>query len=200
MGLRRESGLRLLALVLTLAAACGIPADDGATLAQDADVPFDLLAPAPAPATPTTQGNGDAKLAATIFLIQGERLATVSRQVTPPATPETVLEVLARGPTEREVKLGLRTALVGEAILRSVGVTGGIATVELGPSFTDIAGVDQILALAQIVSTLTYLPGVGRVSFTLEGVPVGVPRGDGVVTTESVSQDDYALLAPVPAG
>jgi hypothetical protein len=29
---------------------------------------------------------------------------------------------------------------------------------------------------------------------------VGVLRGDGAVTTESVSRDDYATLAPVPLG
>lgn len=194
---------RRLAVVLTavlgVAVACGVPTDEGVTVARDADVPFELLAPAPAATTPTTQAGGG-RAPATIFLIQGERLATVMREVTPPPTPDVVLGTLERGPTPQEVKLGLRSALEGERIIRSVGVTGGIAKVDLGPGFSDIASVDQILALAQIVSTLTYLPGIGRVSFTLEGVPVGVPRADGVVTTESVSQDDYALLAPVPAG
>lgn len=199
----KRSG-RILAAVLTaglgLATGCGIPGDDGVTLARDADVPFDLLAPAPEPTTPTTEVDEESRQPVTVFLVQGARLAAVTRQVTPPATPDTVLELLGRGPNEQEVRLGLRSALVGDRTTRSVGVTGGIATVDLGSAFTDIAPIDQILALAQIVSTLTYLPGIGRVSFTLEGVPVGVPRADGVVTTESVSQDDYALLAPVPAG
>ena len=99
-----------------------------------------------------------------------------------------------------EIAVGLRTALLADDLIRSARVAGGIATVDLGPAFTEIGGRDQIVALAQIVSTLTGLPGVGRVSFTLEGSPVGVPRGDGAITTESVSRDDYALLAPVPVG
>jgi hypothetical protein len=35
---------------------------------------------------------------------------------------------------------------------------------------------------------------VGLVSFTLEGAPVDVPRGDGSVTSGAVSRDDYAEL------
>lgn len=200
--------LRALALTLLLAgvlvgsvAACGIPTEDSATLARPEDVPFDLLAEIPE-TTSTTGGSptGASMIRATIFLVQGERLAPVEREVPSPASGEAVIEALGRGPTRSEAALGLRSALVGGDVMRSIGISGGIASVDLGPDFTDIVGRDQIMALAQIVSTVTGLAGVGRVSFTLEGVPVGVPRGDGAVTTESVSRDDYALLAPVPLG
>lgn len=194
---RRITGCAAFVAVAVLAA-CGIPAERLPTLANPEDVPFDLLAPAPGATTTTLAGARTEE--ARIFLVQGERLAVVIREVPAPAIPETVLGALSAGPTDMELQLGLRSALLGDGVVRSVGVTGGIATVDLGPSFTEIAGRDQILALAQIVSTLTDLPGVGRVNFTLEGVPVGVPRGDGAVTTESVSRDDYALLAPVPLG
>lgn len=194
----RRARSAALGVVAAAVAACGIPAEDHATLARPEDVPFDLLAPAPGATTTSLPAARTEE--ARVFLVQGERLAVVVREVPAPANPETVLGVLSAGPTDTELQLGLRSALLGEEVIRSVGVTGGIATVDLGPSFTEIAGRDQILALAQIVSTLTDLPGVGRVNFTLEGVPVGVPRGDGAVTTESVSRDDYALLAPVPLG
>lgn len=189
----------MLCVWLLAAGACGIPDDQDATLAQPDDVPFDLLAPAPSASTSSTIPRAQST-EVDIFLVQGDRLAIAEREVPAPASPEMVLEALANGPTEREISLGLRSALIGEGVVRSVGVTGGIATVDLGSAFTDIALRDQIVALAQIVSTLTGLPGIGRVSFTLAGVPVGVPRGDGSVTTESVSRDDYALLAPVPTG
>lgn len=182
-------------------AGCGIPTEDGATLARTQDVPFDLLAQVPETTSTTgISSSGGSMTSATIFLVQGERLAPVTREVPAPASGETVIEALSRGPTRSEASLGLRSALVGSDVLRSIGISGGIASVDLGTGFTDIVGRDQIMALAQIVSTVTGLPGVGRVSFTLEGVPVGVPRGDGAVTTESVSRDDYALLAPVPLG
>jgi hypothetical protein len=189
----------LMATVAALAVAgCGVPPDDHATLAAPGSVPYDLLGAgqtAPSPpqvAAPTEK--------ATIFLVQGERLAPVQRELPAPVSVESVLEALAAGPTATEVQLGLRTALLAPGLMRSGGVSGGIATIDLGQPFTEIAGRDQIVALAQIVSTVTGLPGVGRARFTLDSQPVGVLRGDGAVTTETVSRDDYATLAPVPLG
>lgn len=184
--------------VVAVAAGCGIPPDDRAALAQPGSVPYDLLGDGAA-ATATTQGATQTEKA-TIFLVQGERLAAVQRELPAPVSVDTVLESLASGPTSTEVQLGLRTALLAPGLMRSGGVSGGIATIDLGPPFTEIAGRDQIVALAQIVSTVTGLPGVGRVRFTLDGNPVGILRGDGAVTTETVSRDDYATLAPVPLG
>ncbi len=180
------------------AAGCGIPPDDRATLAQPGSVPYDLLGDGPA-ATATTQLASQTEKA-TIFLVQGERLAPVQRELPAPVSVDTLLEALAAGPTTTEVQLGLRTALLAPGLMKSGGVSGGIATIDLGPPFTEIAGRDQIVALAQIVSTVTGLPGVGRARFTLDGQPVGILRGDGAVTTETVSRDDYATLAPVPLG
>jgi hypothetical protein len=186
---------------LAVVTGCGIPDDDGATLARPADVPFDLLAEIPETTSSTSPGPSGASTTKTnIFLVQGERLAPVERTVPAPPSADTVLETLVRGPTRTEGSLGLRSALVGDDVVRSGAVSGGIATVDLGAGFNDIVGRDQIMALAQIVSTVTSLPGVGRVRFTLAGQPVGVPRGDGATTTETVSIDDYATLAPVPLG
>jgi len=195
---RARTALAGAAIAVVATAACGIPSDDRATVASPDSVPFDLLAQAPSvtattlPLAPTER--------ATIFLVQGERLAPVQRELPAPVSVESVLEALADGPTATEVQLGLRTALLAPGLMRSGGVSGGIATIDLGQPFTEIAGRDQIVALAQIVSTVTGLPGVGRAIFRLEGQPVGVLRGDGAVTTESVSRDDYATLAPVPLG
>ncbi|HEV7861593.1 MAG TPA: GerMN domain-containing protein [Acidimicrobiia bacterium] len=196
----RRLGAMLAAAVVAalVAAGCGIPPDDAAILAAAGSVPFDLLAQTPS-ATATTLPLSPTEKA-TIFLVQGERLAPVQRELPAPVSVESVLEALAAGPTATEVQLGLRSALLASGLMRSGGVSGGIATVDLGQPFTEIAGRDQIVALAQIVSTVTGLPGVGRASFTLDGNPVGVLRGDGAVTTESVSRDDYATLAPVPLG
>ena len=188
----------LVTAACVVAAACGVPPDDRASVASPESVPFDLLGEAPSvtatslPFAPTER--------ATIFLVQGERLAPVQRELPAPVSVDSVLEALAAGPTATEVQLGLRTALLAPGLMDSGGVSGGIATIDLGPPFTEIAGRDQILALAQIVSTVTGLPGVGRVRFTLDGNPVGILRGDGAVTTETVSRDDYATLAPVPLG
>jgi spore germination protein GerM len=62
------------------------------------------------------------------------------------------------------------------------------------PAITELGGDEQLLAVAQLVCTLTARPGVGPVSFTLEGAPVDVPTGDGSLTSGPVSRDDYADL------
>jgi hypothetical protein len=186
------------AVIALVGAACGIPADEKATVASADSVPFDLLGQTPATTAPPLPVSPTEK--ATLFLVQGERLAPVQRELPSPVSVESVLEALTAGPTATEVQLGLRSALLAPGLMRSGGVAGGIATIDLGQPFTEIAGRDQIVALAQIVSTVTGLPGVGRAAFTLDGIPVGVLRGDGAVTTESVSRDDYATLAPVPLG
>jgi len=196
---RRPAVLVLVAVAAVMLAACGVPPDDRATLAAPASVPFDLLGQAPS-VTATTLPFAQTEKA-TLFLVQGERLAAVQRELPAPVSVESVLEALAAGPTATEVQLGLRTALLTTpGLVNSGGVSGGIATIDLGQPFSEIAGRDQIVALAQIVSTVTGLPGVGRVRFTLDGSPVGILRGDGAVTTETVSRDDYATLAPVPLG
>jgi hypothetical protein len=190
----------LVPLIMLGGAACGIPDEGNATLAKPEDVPFELLEPPSETSSTTAPGSGTE--AAKIFLVQGEHLATAVRAVPAPKTPESVLEVLLQGPNETEVALGLRTALLGQdvAFVRSIGVSGGIATVDLGPSFGELSLADEILALAQLVSTFTDLPGIGRVSFTKEGNPTGIPKGDGAFTTESVSRDDYSVVAPLPLG
>lgn len=75
-------------------------------------------------------------------------------------------------------------------------LSGGVATVDLDEAFALLDGRDQRITLAQLVFTLTGRPGVGRVSFTVEGDPVDIPRGDGTLTSGSVSRDAYREFAP----
>ena len=56
---------------------------------------------------------------------------------------------------------------------------------------------DQLLALAQLVFTLTARPGIGQVRFTLRGEAIQVPRADGSLVATPVSRDDYSAVAPV---
>ncbi len=73
----------------------------------------------------------------------------------------------------------------------SVELEGGIASVDVQDSIATLGGDDRRLAVAQIVYTLTARPGVGQVSFTLEGAPVDVPRADGSLVARPVSRDDH---------
>jgi spore germination protein GerM len=190
----------MLAIVAVLLVGCGVRPEDRAVLAQPGDVPYDLLTPAGPVTTSTVPGPTGPATTVTLYFIQGGRMAPAERRVSAPVALDRLVQTLAFGPTESEATVGLRTALVAIDVVRSVVLAGGIATVDLSGTFTEAVGGDQLLALGQIVYTLTERPGVGRVGFTLEGSPVGVPRGDGAVTLDSVSRDDYSGLTPLPQG
>jgi spore germination protein GerM len=79
-------------------------------------------------------------------------------------------------------------------VVSDVSLEAGVATVDLRPTISALGSDEQLLAVAQVVCTLTGRPGVGPVAFTLDGSPVDIPRGDGSLTNEPVSRDDYAEL------
>ena len=80
--------------------------------------------------------------------------------------------------------------------LAAVDTSRGIAEVDLAASFGDIRSREQILALGQIVYTLTGQPGIGGVRFTVEGKEVTVPLSDGTLSDDPLSRDDFKAIAP----
>jgi hypothetical protein len=180
--------------------ACGVPTEDSARLEDDADVPFGLLDEATT-TTPPATGVNPTGASLQICLLRDDELARVGRAA--PATPalSDVVELLAAGPTPEELDGDITTALADDAVDPDVESAHGIAEVDLTGAFAADAGARQALAVAQIVCTLTSQPGIGQVTFTLDGDPVDVPRGDGSTTSDPVSLDDYRQLdhaAPAP--
>jgi len=110
-------------------------------------------------------------------------------------TTSAALEHLAEGPTRAEAATGIRTALPPEVVGVDEGLADGLTTVSVSRGFTGTAGGDQLLAVAQVVWTLTDLPGVATVRFVVEGAPVEVPT-DGGLTDRPVDRDDYRSAAP----
>ncbi len=122
--------------------------------------------------------------------------ATPSRALSvaldPPVSLKDVVAALADPPAVGGV--ALRTAVGDPSIVGQVRLVAGTAEVDLLSAISALAGDEQLLAVAELVCTLTGRPGVGRVSFTLNGAPVDVPRGDGSLTARPVSRDDYRVL------
>jgi spore germination protein GerM len=178
-------------------AACGVPTDDRASTAGADQVPFGLLEREPERPPATVPPPAASLIRIYLLDAAGERLVGVDRAVdagvdVPVAE---VVDALLLGPTRPESQLGLRTAL-SRGTISDVGLVGGVANVDLDADFAGLDGATQRLALAQAVYTLTSRPGVGRVAFTLVGQLVEVPRGDGTLTSGSVSRDSYRELAP----
>lgn len=186
---RTASAAALIAIGLGLAA-CGPGAEGSANQVPDEDVPFALLDDNAPSLIPRTGGTS-----ATLCLVQNDRVVTVTRSLPGHPDPTDLFVSLTADVADAEAHQGLRTALINTDV-RKVTVRGGTALVEL-TGLPEGGSQEPILAVAQIVCTLTSQPGIGQVRFSVADVPVQVPRPDGSLADGSVTRDDYAdLLGP----
>lgn len=104
------------------------------------------------------------------------------------------LTVLLDGPNDAELgaRPAMYTAIPDGTRLLGLRIEGGVATVNLSREFESGGGSASVLGrLAQVVFTLTQFPTVQGVKFELDGEPVEVFSGEGVVLSEPVGRDDY---------
>ena len=176
--------------LLAVLAACSVPAQDRARTTSDAAVPFGLLDPEAPSLAPPAPGPGAEQV--TLCFVRDGRLVTVDTELAAPVSLRAPLDALATPPADA-ARL-VRTALLDPSIVNDVRLVGGIARVDLVPAVSALPADEQLLAVAQIVCTLTGRPGIGQVSFTLEGARLAVPNVDGSLITSPVARDDYAAL------
>jgi spore germination protein GerM len=181
-------------LVALLLASCGVRTESNADVVDDDRVPFGLLDADRQPVTGPSS-NGAVLVDVYLSVEEGDALSTVTRRVGS-SSLDAVLAELERSPTDAESADGLRSALTDVEAIAGTEVSRGVATVDLSDSFAEISGSEQLVAIAQLVYTATARPGIGQVTFTLEGQPIEVPRGDGSLTGDAVTRGDYARMAP----
>jgi spore germination protein GerM len=175
--------LAALLCALTVLAGCGV---------EPQARPEPLTIPAPQSSQPGQRAETGQSLR--VYLVRGTGLVPVERAVDD-VTPSAALAALIDGPTRVEVIGGLRTALAPQQLSVDEGLPGGLTSVAVSREFTDITGGNQLLAVAQVVWTLTELPGTTEVRFLVEGVPVEVPTDTGL-TDQPVARDNFASVAP----
>ncbi|CCG03826.1 Putative Lipoprotein [Blastococcus saxobsidens DD2] len=169
---------------LLLLAGCGV---------EPQAAPQPLTVPAPQTSQPA-RSSDTAGLELTVYFVRGADLVPARRTVDF-LTPAEALDALVAGPTRAEVIAGLRTALAPQVLSVDVGLPGGITSVAVTTEFTGISGGNQLLAVAQVVWTLTGLEGTQQVRFLLDGVPVEVPTDTGL-TEAPVGRDNFSSVAP----
>ena len=133
-----------------------------------------------------------------VFFVQGGRLVPATRvvQLALPDAEAAVRELL-EGPTQRERSSGISSELVPEVRLLAVSVGDGTANVDLSGEFEEPAPSDRIaLRVAQVVWTLTELPGIAAVHFSIDGESVAVTTPDGTAVDRPVSRADYEAVSP----
>jgi spore germination protein GerM len=195
---KRTSLSRTLWLVIACAS-CAIPAGGDFQAIPDSEVPYELSSPrttlAPSAVT-TLPGSDTSTEAIDAYFISNSRVLKIVRLVAAPAGPDQALATLSALDTQDPALAGLRTA-IPKTFSATVSVERGVASVDSTRGLLDtLSPLDQRLAVAQIVLTLTSRPGIGQVLFSVDGVPTGVPRGRGDLAgpLTPVTFDDYSSL------
>ncbi len=152
----------------------------------------------PAQTSPTAIANDEVTVLA-IFFIRDEKIATVHRTV--PKTQQVAAAAMAEllaGPTAEDQAAGMSTSIPEGTEYLGTTIDQGVATVDLSGAFESGGGSLSMTArLAQVVYTLTQFPTVDFVTFTLDGEPVEVFGGEGIVLDRPVGRKDFEDLTPI---
>ncbi|HET9851647.1 MAG TPA: GerMN domain-containing protein [Candidatus Limnocylindrales bacterium] len=158
--------------------------------------PGDTPAPGPTDAGTTT-------VRAYFFLgsfVDNAGLVPVLREIPKTqAVGAAAMRALLDGPNDDELgaRPAMYTTVPEDTRFLGLRIDDGIATVNLSREFERGGGSASVLGrLAQVVYTLTQFPTIHGVSFELDGDPVTVFSGEGVVLDAPVDRADYADQLP----
>ena len=210
-------------LMVALLAACGNGASPVATITSptttEAMPPTTTAASEPtttAAGTPPTTAPADTTsppttaapaTALTVFFLsnqggnaarQGPFLIPVHRTVAAtPGLARAAIEELLGGTERDEAAAGIDTAVPETTLLLGVSITEGVATVDLTRDFESGGGTTSMFArLAQLVYTVTQFPTVDAVELLLDGEPVEVFSGEGIVIDGPLTRDAFLDYVP----
>ena len=162
-----------------LLASCGISADSE---------PRALPVTTTTTTVRTAEPSGDQR--ANIYLVTNSALVPTIRRL-PARTPTEVMNSLLIPPSSAEGESLSSSIPAATRLLGLEEADNGLLKVDLSSDFEDVQGDARVLALGQIVMSLTELPGVDRLQFFIEGEPLKVfsgERGD----VDTVNACDYA--------
>lgn len=107
------------------------------------------------------------------------------------------LAALLEGPTEPELSMGLSSTIPEGTKLLGVAVSEGTASVDLSAEFQTGGGSLSMMGrVAQIVFTATRFDDVDSVRFLLEGQPLDVLGGEGLIIDSPQTRADWSDLIP----
>jgi spore germination protein GerM len=178
-----------------------LPTSPEPTTPADPTGPAETEPSAPGETDPPTTEPAEETFTYEVWLTQGESLYLGTR--TAPKTPRvatTAMQSLLEGPSPAEAVAAVGTAIPDGTQLLGVTVAEGLATVDLSSEFESGGGtLSMTMRLAQVVYTLTQFPTVKGVNFKLDGQPVEVFSGEGIILDHPVTREDYEDLRPIIA-
>ena len=192
-------GLLVATTVITISG-CGLGSDSQPT---SLSVPEDVF-PSEAPGTNEIRPSADATVHP-VYFFKEDLLVQIQRPLPAPVFLDAPLNNLLEGPTEIEAESGYASAIpAGTAIVDVALLRNNTISIHLNQTFFEIEGEQRIRASAQLVLTASDLVSDTQgVVFFLEGKPVQLPDGEGLI--EEVGEGrlpspltvaDYAALIP----
>jgi spore germination protein GerM len=148
-----------------------------------------------ADSSPGTGATGQPEI--TVFLVRNDRLSAVHRQRGLASDRLTTsLQALVRPLGDSERTAGLRSALPAGTAEPGWSSDGSGVVIGLPAGFEQLATREQVIAIGQLVYTVTENSGAEQVSFTRAGEPIDVPDGAGRLLSRPVTRQDYQQIAP----
>lgn len=130
-----------------------------------------------------------------VYLIEGPDLIRRTRLATSPLTPDSLLELLANGPTDRERESNIRSALGSTPlVIESLTTSDRTMNLDLAPGFAELPGEEQTLLVGQIVLSLFENFALASISITLAGLPTAVLGPGGEVIERVILPSDFRPL------
>ena len=115
------------------------------------------------------------------------------------AVAAAAMNALLAGPNDTELaaRPAMYTVVPAGTRLLGLSITDGVATVDLSREYESGGGSASMFArLAQVVYTLTQFPTVNGVLFQLDGQPVTIFGGEGLILDHAVGRADYQDQLP----
>jgi len=131
------------------------------------------------------------------YFMNGEKVTPVSGTATGKGVAAAAMELLLAGPSSKQAEQGLTSSVPVGTKLRGVTIDNGVATVDLSPEFSSGGGTLSMTSrVAQVVFTLTQFPTVTSVRFEIEGEPLDVLGGEGIILDHPRTRADEEQFAP----
>ncbi|WP_460661783.1 GerMN domain-containing protein [Kribbella swartbergensis] len=129
-----------------------------------------------------------------VNFVRNDRLVPVTREVTGPDLLDGVIQALTAGPTGTEQAAGITSALPPGLALSVVEVQSTRVVLQLSGETDGRSATENVLAVGQIVLSVTALRTVEEVTFWRDGAPVEALLADGALTTDPLTAADYEAL------
>ena len=174
------------AVACVLLSACGVRAQDGPELLPPDVLPSELRPPAAASAAPST------RTTVPVYLVEDDRLVREDR----PARRRSVEDALAALLSSGQAQGRRRSAVPPGTVVERLTARGDLLTVELSAQFAQVRGRDQVLAVAQVVWTVTEHPPAREVDLLVDGRRIELPVDEGEVSFGPAERLDYWSVRP----